>query len=394
MDVNQRSFRRPLIFVLLLVVLLTAACGGQIGGSNWPGLSADSDTLYFASGAELIAINAENQQVKWRMPAASNTALLLASPEIGDTHIYIGDYGLSQGLLSPSVNASIFAIAKDSSGTLTIDEGSSNPLQNSGVAKDRLMGTPLLADGKLFVGTANNHLIALDSDTLNPLWGSEDPKFDHSIWGKPAFADGIVVATSLDTTVRAFDADSGNQLWIQNLEGAIAASPIIVDGTVLVAGFDAMLHAFDLESGNEQWQVETTNWIWNAPAVADNIAFFGDTDGNIYAVDIATGDIEWQEQYDGIVQAPLVTSGDQLIVSLVIGVSTDEQTGKMLSLSTADGSLQWQQDMSLPTFTTPAIVQDKIVVVLTDISTQTSTSSLQQFDLGSGSKGWAWSASE
>ena len=83
-----------------------------------------------------------------------------------------------------------------------------------------------------------------------------------------------------------------------------------------------------------------------------------------------------------------------LIVPLVIGVSTDEQSGKLLSLSTADGSMQWQQETVLPTFSAPAVVQDSLIVILTDISGQTSTSELQQFDLASGSKGWTWSASE
>ena len=387
MDVNLRPSRRSFIFLLLLVTLLTAACGAQIGGSNWPGISADSDTLYFATGTELIALNPNNQQVKWRLPAASNTASLLAAPEISSSKIYIGDYGQSRGLLSPSVQASIFAVDKASSGELTIE---SNGVSSSEIASDRIIATPLLADDKLFVGTANNYLMALDSGSLSVIWGGDEPKFDHSIWGQPAYANGVVVATSLDTSVRAFNANTGEQLWRNDLGGAIAAGPVIVENTAIIAGFDAMVHAFDLQTGEESWAVEASNWIWNSPAVSGNTVYFGDASGVVYAVDANTGNIEWQAQQEGIVQAPLVAVGDQLIVPLVIGVSTDEQTGKMLSLSTADGSLQWQQDMTLPTFATPTVVQDMIVVVQTDISRQQATSELQAFDLGSGAKSWTW----
>ncbi|MGB1253596.1 MAG: PQQ-binding-like beta-propeller repeat protein [Candidatus Promineifilaceae bacterium] len=389
MDVNFRPSRRPLIFLLLLVALFTAACGAQTGGLNWPGLSADSDTLYFANGSELIALDAGNQQIKWRLAAASSTASLLAAPEVTDNRIYIGDYGLSQGLFSPGVKSSIFSIDKSVSGELVV--GDSNIIQNENVGSDRIVATPLRADDKLFVGTANNYLLALDSETLSIIWGDDEPKFDHSIWGQPAYADGTVVATSLDKTVRAFDSDSGSELWSNELTGAIAASPLIVDGLVVVASFDSTVHAFDLQSGTERWTVEAANWIWNAPVVNGDSLFFGDTDGVVYAVDIAKGSIVWESQQDGIVQAPLATDGDQLIVPLVIGVSTDEQTGKLVSLSTSDGSLQWQQDMVLPTFAQPAIVQDSIVVILTDISTQQSSSSLQAFNLASGAKGWSWS---
>lgn len=392
MGVPFWSSKRLVLLTLLLIILLTTACGSRGSGANWPGLSADADTLYFARGSELIALDAATQQVMWRLPAASSTALMLASPEVGESHIYIGDYGLSQGLLSPGVLSSVFAVRKDSRGDLTIAEGSSNPLQNNHVAKDRIISSPLLADGKLFVGTSDDYLLALDSETLEILWGSETRQFNHSIWGKPAFANGIVVATSLDKTVRAFDADTGAELWMNETKGAIAASPIILDDMVFVAGFDAKVHAFDLQSGAERWIFETSNWIWNAPAILDNTLFFGDTDGIVYAVDATSGELQWQQPQAGIVQAPLIVHDDQLIVPLVIGVSTDEQSGEFLSLSPTTGDLQWRQSTSSPTFTAPVIVQDKLVVVMTNLAGRSNNSTLQALDLATGGIAWAWSA--
>jgi len=75
--------------------------------------------------------------------------------------------------------------------------------------------------GKIFLGTLDGRLIALDATTGKPVWEklTIDPKFRYTITGAPRVVKGKVIIgnggaeMSVRGYVSAYDAESGNMLW-------------------------------------------------------------------------------------------------------------------------------------------------------------------------------------
>ncbi|HKZ03486.1 MAG TPA: hypothetical protein VJ180_14690, partial [Pyrinomonadaceae bacterium] len=75
--------KRLLLFSLLLVAALAlSACGTQVPVNNWPGLAADAERAYVASGSFVYAVNLNNGSEAWHYPAAAdpNKLLFYATP--------------------------------------------------------------------------------------------------------------------------------------------------------------------------------------------------------------------------------------------------------------------------------------------------------------------------
>jgi alcohol dehydrogenase (cytochrome c) len=82
-------------------------------------------------------------------------------------------------------------------------------------------GAPALYNGKLFRVTVDNHLLALDMKTGEPLWNRKfaDAKEGYYSTGAPIVANGVLISGMAggESTTRGFldgwDPDTGNKLW-------------------------------------------------------------------------------------------------------------------------------------------------------------------------------------
>ena len=103
---------------------------------------------------------------------------------------------------------------------------------------------PIVADGKVFVGTGHGNLHALNRDTGETVWiyPTEAP-----IFGPPAYKGGVVYVCSLDHYCHAVSSDNGNRIWAFETGEPIWASPVIADNKVFVAGRDGFVYALDPE---------------------------------------------------------------------------------------------------------------------------------------------------
>ena len=237
----KRPLRRPAIFLLILASYLLIACGGASTNSNWPGLSTDGKKVYVAYGPGVIAYDVAAQKQDWFFPQEANRALqFFAAPSVEDGRIIFGDFGASGGMLSPGVVVTLYAL-DDSGQGLPTTLWAKNDL-----VSDRVVASPLQVGNQVFVGTANNFLLALDAETGDLQWKFET---GHSIWGKPAFKDGVLFVASMDKTIYALEAETGQELWRTGLGGALASSPVTNTDLVYVASFDGRLHALERQIG-------------------------------------------------------------------------------------------------------------------------------------------------
>ncbi|WP_066416159.1 outer membrane protein assembly factor BamB family protein [Halorubrum aethiopicum] len=191
-------------------------------------------------------------------------------------------------------------------------------------AEGAFWGSPAVADGKVFIGSADNALYALDAGSGDEAWRFSA---DHRIEATPAYGDGTVYVGSYDGSLYAVDAESGEERWSRSFGALIRGSATPWNGSVIVgvgclnlacawyAGEtdvpeNGWIYSFDAETGETDWRVEIGDEVVSTPAVAGGTAYVGASDGNLYALDPDSGEVLWTyETRDMIWSSPAVAFG-------------------------------------------------------------------------------------
>lgn len=118
---------------------------------------------------------------------------------------------------------------------------------------------PIVAKGKVFLGTAWGNLLALDGNTGETTWTF---KTGSAICGTPVFDQGLVYVTSMDRFCYAVNAETGKQVWAFETFEGIWAGPVVAEGKVFVAGRDAKVHAVNAETGSACGRRLWEQWSW------------------------------------------------------------------------------------------------------------------------------------
>ncbi|HET6320158.1 MAG TPA: PQQ-binding-like beta-propeller repeat protein, partial [Chloroflexota bacterium] len=124
-------------------------------------------------------------------------------------------------------------------------------------ANARVVATPAVLDGKVYFGTFNGSLYALDTSNssfsynVNAKWRLP---VGAAIWSSPVVSNGLVVFGADDGQVYAVNTTSGEVQWSVRTGGSIRAPPALWTGTiagssveggvVYVAGTDGILYAY------------------------------------------------------------------------------------------------------------------------------------------------------
>jgi outer membrane protein assembly factor BamB len=371
--------RRPSVRLLFLaagILLLLTACSGQIANTNWAGMSTDGSKVYLAFGPNVLAYDPATQSPSWVFPAESGEVQFYSAPSVEGDQVVFGDYGRPGGFFSPRVTVSIYSLENTDSGT---------PRElwtNSQSAFDKIVAPPLQVGDRVFVGTADNNILALNAADGSVQWNSEA---NHAIWGQPSFRDGILYVASMDWSVYALNADTGELIWRTELGGALPSRPVLGDDLIYVSSYDGNVHALDIATGEEQWAAPAADWVWGAAALADGVIYYSDIQGNIYAADAATGEQIWTKSTGSPVQSTPVVVGDMLYIASQTPGETP--AGAITAYSTADGSQIWTQPTTVPLFATPVVVGEDIVAGL-----QNADALLIGFDLATGQESWRFAS--
>lgn len=372
MTAAKRPFLRPIYLVFIVAAFLLAGCT-QTTDTNWPGLAAYDNLLVVSSGTQVLAYDADTQQLAWSFPAEPGRANFFQEPSVQNGRLVIGDYGVPGGFFSPTAIVTLYGVQVG-------DDIVSELWTDDQLATDRYVAPVLQVDDRAFVGTADNKVFAVDAVTGETLWPAPF-ETGHSVWGQPIFEDGILYVSSLDRAVHALNADTGEEIRKWEVDGAIAGRPVLGNGFIYVTSFDGQLHALNMNDETEAWTAEAADWIWGSPALASNAVIFADVQGNVYAADPLNGSILWQSQVTGAVQTRPVVFGGTVFIASEGDLETE--LGQLTALSLTDGSVLWSQTTPAPLYTTPVIVNDTVVVTM-----QSESALLMGFDTAVGSQRW------
>jgi outer membrane protein assembly factor BamB len=179
----------------------------------------------------------------------------------------------------------------------------------------QIVSSPAVADGMVFVGSADHNLYAVDRESGALKWKFET---GSRVSSSPAVSGGMVYFASYDSNFYAVDEVTGKLKWkfrtagehrfaAKHLHGAQPAtetmpdpfdfylsSPAVWNGAVYFGSGDGNVYALDAASGTVKWKFQTGDVVHASPAISDGTLFIGSWDSYFYALDASTGREKWR----------------------------------------------------------------------------------------------------
>lgn len=158
----------------------------------------------------------------------------------------------------------------------------------------------IVAGGKIFLGSRQGRVHALDAETGADLWTFQA---DGPILHAPCFAGTAVyfaTASPGSTVYRLSALDGAVRFAARGGPGGFSTSPLVAEGLVLVGGRDGVFYAIDAETGKIAWTLRTGGPIRTTAAAAEGRVFFASDDMRARAAEISTGKLLWEsEKFQG-----------------------------------------------------------------------------------------------
>ncbi len=172
--------------------------------------------------------------------------------------------------------------------------------------RSRLMGQPIVADGRVYVIDTESVVRAFDQENGDRLWEAElappaEEDDDSGLMGGGlAFADGRLFATTGYAQVVALDAASGQEQWRQRVTAPMRAGPTVSGGRVFVITLDNTSLALAASDGRILWThsgAEENAALLGAaePAVDNGVVVMPYTSGEVAALRVDTGASLWSD---------------------------------------------------------------------------------------------------
>jgi outer membrane protein assembly factor BamB len=322
----------------------------QLGGVKWafkaggpivtsPAI-ADGVVYIAALDGHLYAIDQESGKEKWnfksRMPIASSPAV------VGDTLYFVSSAGSLAALdIKTGQPKWVYAIEYERKFEAKNLHGYPSAAQTIPDAWDLFTSSPAVANGKVYFGSGDGNVYAVDAQTGTLLWKFPTKDVVHS---SPAVANNTVYIGSWDSYLYAIDADSGQEKWsfksgedntIHNQVG-FQSSPTVVDGTVYIGCRDAHVYAIEAASGRKKWDYPTSkSWVIGTPAVRDGLVYVGTSDSSRFmALDAKTGRLRFNFKAGAYLFSSAALAGDLAYVG--------DHNGRLYAIDAKTGKLAWE----------------------------------------------------
>lgn len=269
-----------------------------------------------------------NQLWSQSLGAGQGGGVLAAEPVVAGGHVYamdgrgvVGAYDLSSGARlwrtdtkpKKSRSSNVGGGLTYADGIVYVVDGVAETLAldaASGAVKWRVnVGTPgrsapTVVDGRMFFGTIDERLFALDIVAGRQLWVYQASASQTIVFGQPAPAvvGGTVLAGFGSGDIAALRAETGELLWSDTLGStggrnsildfsSVHGLPVISDGTAYVISVGQVLTAIDLRSGRRLW--ERTVAGKDGLVVTGQWLFLLSQDQQLACLDKSNGHVRW-----------------------------------------------------------------------------------------------------
>jgi outer membrane protein assembly factor BamB len=231
---------------------------------------------------------------------------------------------------------------------------SNGPVTNSTLwtftADDPLLSSPIVANGKVFIGSNSGRMYCLNAITGEKIW---DYKTGSST-GSAAISNGNIYFGSYDDYVHCLNADLGTKIWEFETGDNILSSPVVFNNRVYIGSFDGRLYCLDASNGEKIWEYLTGDIVVSSPAIYANNVCFGSADGVVYCLNAENGSVTWTYTTSSYIESsPAVNAG-----KIYIG-STDNN---LYCLNADTGEKIWNKNLGDYVKSSPAFFDERIFV--------------------------------
>ncbi|MEQ8764439.1 MAG: PQQ-binding-like beta-propeller repeat protein [Planctomycetota bacterium] len=220
-----------------------------------------------------------------------------------------------------------------------------------------IASSPVVEGGRVFVGSDDYHVHAIDLETGKGLW-----KFptDDMIEAPPLVHGDTVYVGSTDVFFYALDKATGKLRWKfetgDKIQGGATWFQSGEDLRIVFGSYDASLYCLDAKTGELVWQYETENYVNGTPAVWDDHVVFGGCDARLHVVDMKTGKAKQQ-----------LDMGAECHIAGSVGISKGQAFfghygNEFVRVDLATGEVKWHYgDGRNPYFSAPSIRGDRVI---------------------------------
>lgn len=153
---------------------------------------------------------------------------------------------------------------------------------------------------------------------------------------QPVIADGKVFIGTMRGTLHAVDSETGKDAWAYSAGGAILHACAAGEGKVVFGCADGKIYALNIGDGRLTWSVQTGQAVWNAPMIHQGTALIGSRDASLYAIDLGTGTVKWKAPTGG----PLLSSPALDAAKGRVYVASEDM--RVYAFDFGDGKQVWQ----------------------------------------------------
>jgi len=242
--------------------------------------------------------------------------------------------------------------------------------------KEGVLATPMIKDGKVYIGGQSGRFYCLDLSTGKEVWKVEKKSFFE---GNAGFSGDMVIAGCGDGFVYAWNAADGTEKWKFETRGEIHAGVSVWKGEdgkerVLIGSYDNILYCLDAATGEKLWEYETANYVNGGAAIYEGKVVFGGCDGMLYVLDVMTG-----KEVKTIEVGAYI--GNNVAVDKGIAYVT-HYGNKVAAFDFNDGAKLWEYgERDFPYYAAVAVNRDSVIAAGRD-------KRIRRLDRATGEKAW------
>jgi len=229
-----------------------------------------------------------------------------------------------------------------------------------------LSGGPVAAFNKIFIGSEDGKIYALDAKSGELIWQGN---IKGEIISAPAVDSGIVVVNSTSGIMKAFNADNGEELW--KIEQSVPAltlrgisPPVIASGGVLIGTSKGGVTVYLLDKGQQGWtteigeptgstELERVIDVDSSPVVFGDKVYAVSSLGNLAAIELKSGRVLWKRQYSSYRQIAIYRNT----------IFLTNLRGHVYAIDRISGIERWSNlTLSNRSVTGPAVIDNYVVV--------------------------------
>lgn len=151
--------------------------------------------------------------------------------------------------------------------------------------RERPSGAPALWGGAVYVATVSGRILCLDAAGGALRWEATLPEgVGEGTRASPVVADGRLFLGGDDGRLYALTARTGRRLWTFRTNAPLLSSPIVAGPVLYLPAGDGLLYCLDAADGHKRWAVRLGE-MRAAPALLDGVLYVGSRGaGGLYAI--------------------------------------------------------------------------------------------------------------